>query len=239
MGRRSRSPSPKSAPTPTPVLTPVAGAAESKKPQREEPPLPTLDFKTEPEPAKPAPAKPAPPKPAPSKKEEDIDERGARQRGEAQAHGPVHRPGGGRGHRRRRGGDGDARLGHDGAAGAEAAGADGSPGHGPRRRPSLPTRWCPRSRRRSPRPMPPDTGTPRRRRGAQAPARQAAGHAQAHVVAETPKPPEPEDPRRGDADGHHEAGGSRGRVRQLRQAGALGDRGRAVQGGGDRTTARR
>ncbi|KFE59770.1 response regulator [Hyalangium minutum] len=67
------------APSSPPTLTPVAAPAETQKPQREDPPLPTLDFKTEPAP-KPAPKKPEPaakkpePAPAPKPKKEDIDE---------------------------------------------------------------------------------------------------------------------------------------------------------------------
>ncbi|HEX8702695.1 MAG TPA: response regulator, partial [Myxococcaceae bacterium] len=64
---------PKSVPTPAPVLSPVA--AEPPKPaKREEPQLPTLDFKTPPEPAKAAPPKKPTSAPA-SKRESSIDER--------------------------------------------------------------------------------------------------------------------------------------------------------------------
>jgi CheY-like chemotaxis protein len=64
---------PKSTPTPVPVLTPVA--TEPPKPtKREEPQLPTLDFKTTPEPARSSPPKKPTPAPAP-KKEVAIDER--------------------------------------------------------------------------------------------------------------------------------------------------------------------
>ncbi len=84
-------PEPAAAPKSTPTPAPVPVAAEPPKPaKREEPQLPTLDFKAPPEPAKPTPqsakpapqpAKPAPQpaKPAPQKKpapkEEPIDER--------------------------------------------------------------------------------------------------------------------------------------------------------------------